>query len=181
MLPGVSLLFPQKCVLFGNLFCATHTNNLSDIAPSVARSGLPWHPLARLRTPSECLPPLTSGADVKEGGIRKVSHLPDLVLKFHVLFIYVFVFLGPHSRHREVPRPGVELELLPLAYSTATAAPDLSRICDLHHSSQQRQILNPLSEARDRTRDLMVPRHIRSCCTTTGTPDVSFSSSLFVA
>jgi len=29
--------------------------------------------------------------------------------------------------------------------------PDLSCICDLHHSSQQRWILNPLSEARDRT------------------------------
>ena len=33
----------------------------------------------------------------------------------------------------------------------ATAMQDLSRICDLHHSSQQRQIPNPLSEARDRT------------------------------
>ena len=28
------------------------------------------------------------------------------------------------------------------------------------HSSQQRQILNPLSEARDRTRNLMVPSRI---------------------
>ena len=37
------------------------------------------------------------------------------------------------------------------AYTTATATPDLSHICDLHHSSQQRQILNPLKEARDRT------------------------------
>jgi len=29
---------------------------------------------------------------------------------------------------------------------------DLSRICNLYHSSQQRQILNPLSEGRDGTR-----------------------------
>ena len=32
------------------------------------------------------------------------------------------------------------------------------------------QILNPLSKARDRTRNLMVPSQIRFCCTTTGTP-----------
>ena len=32
---------------------------------------------------------------------------------------------------------------------------DLSHLCDLHRSSQQRWILNPLSEARDRTYNLM--------------------------
>ena len=42
-----------------------------------------------------------------------------------------------------------------LAYARAT--PDLSHICTLHHSSQQRGILNPLSEARDQTRILMDP------------------------
>ena len=31
-------------------------------------------------------------------------------------------------------------------YTTATAMPDLSRVCDLHHSSQQHWILNLLSE-----------------------------------
>ena len=40
-------------------------------------------------------------------------------------------------------------------YTTATAAPDPSRIFDLHHSLQQRQILNPLSNARDWTYILM--------------------------
>ena len=51
----------------------------------------------------------------------------------------------------EVPRLGVELEL---AYTTATATPDLSCVCDLHHS-QQCWVLNPLSKARDRTHFLM--------------------------
>ena len=51
-----------------------------------------------------------------------------------------------------------------------TATPDLSHVCDLHHNSQQRQILNPLSEARDRTHNLVVPRCIRFHCFTTGTP-----------
>ena len=55
----------------------------------------------------------------------------------------------------EVPRLVVELELLLLAYTTATATSDLSCICNLHHSSWQHQILNPLSGAKDPTRILM--------------------------
>jgi len=49
----------------------------------------------------------------------------------------------------EIPRPGVESELQLLAYATVIATQDLSLICDLHHSSQQHLILDPLSEARD--------------------------------
>ena len=56
----------------------------------------------------------------------------------------------------EVPGPGDELEPQLLAYSTATATLDLSHIgnlvcaaCDLC------QILNPLSEARNRTHILI--------------------------
>ena len=49
----------------------------------------------------------------------------------------------------EVPRLGVDLELQPLAYATATAIPDPSHICDLHHSSGQHWIPNPLNKARD--------------------------------
>ena len=36
-------------------------------------------------------------------------------------------------------------------YTTATATQDLSRVCNLHRSSWQRWILNPLSEVRDQT------------------------------
>ena len=36
-------------------------------------------------------------------------------------------------------------------YATATAMLDPCHICDLNHSLRQHQILNPLSEARDRT------------------------------
>ena len=49
----------------------------------------------------------------------------------------------------------VKLELQLPAYTTATATWDPSCIFDLRCSSQQRQILNPLSEARDRTCILM--------------------------
>ena len=44
-------------------------------------------------------------------------------------------------------------------YTTATSDP--SCVCDLHHSSQQSRILNPLSEAKNRTCNLMVPSRIR--------------------
>ena len=43
----------------------------------------------------------------------------------------------------------------------ATATRDPSRVCNLHHSSRQRRIVNPLSKGRDRTRNLMVPSRIR--------------------
>jgi len=56
---------------------------------------------------------------------------------FVVVVVVVVFFLGPNLWHMEVPK-------LP-AYATAT--PDPSRVCDLHHSSWQHWILNPLSEA----------------------------------
>ena len=43
------------------------------------------------------------------------------------------------------------MELQLPAYAIATATPDSSRICSLHHSSRQCWILNPLSKARDQT------------------------------
>ena len=54
----------------------------------------------------------------------------------------------------EVSRLGIESELPLPAYTTSTQ--DLSGVCHLHHSSGQHQILNPLSEARDRTRNLVL-------------------------
>ena len=57
----------------------------------------------------------------------------------------------------EVPSLGVQLELQPLAYPTATAMPDPNHIGNLYHSSQQHQILNPLSEARDGTAPSWIP------------------------
>ena len=48
--------------------------------------------------------------------------------------------------------PG-QLQLL--AYTTATTTQDLNHVYNLHHRSQQYQILNPLNEARDQTYVLM--------------------------
>ena len=94
----------------------------------------------------------------------------------------------------DVARLGVKLELRLLVYATAKATWDLSHICDLHFSSWQCQIqamsaiytaangsaksLNQLSEARDGTRNLMVPSQIHFRCTTTGTPSSHFKRKL---
>ena len=83
------------------------------------------------------------------------------VLFCFVLFCFVF---------KEVPRLGIQTELQLPAYTTATAMPDPSRVCDLHYSSWQCRILNLLSEARDRTCNLMVPSRIHFCFAMTGTP-----------
>ena len=82
------------------------------------------------------------------------------LLHSHFWFFSFFLFLGPHPWHMEVPRLWVRMERQLPAYATATAMQDLSHICDLHHSSHQRQILNPLSKARDQTRNFMVSSRI---------------------
>ena len=73
---------------------------------------------------------------------------------------------GPHWPHMEVPRLGVQSPQ-PTPQPTAW---DPSCVCDLHHSSQQCQILNPLSKAGDQTCNLIVSSQICFHCTTTGTP-----------
>ena len=82
---------------------------------------------------------------------------------FLSFFLFFFVFLGPNPWHTEVPRLGVQSELQLPAYITATAMPEPSCICDLHHSSRQHWILNPLSEARHRTYVLMDASQLLCC------------------
>ena len=55
----------------------------------------------------------------------------------------------------EVPRLVAESELQLPAYTTATAMQDPSCDLNLHLSSRQHRILNPMTEARDRTCVLM--------------------------
>ena len=92
------------------------------------------------------------------------------MLKNAGFFCFCCCFCGMHLWHMDVRRLGVELELQLPASTTATATPHLSRICDLQHSSWQRWILDPLSEARDRTSILMDTSQICFHCATRGTP-----------
>ena len=79
------------------------------------------------------------------------------VFCIHLSFCFIlFIFLRPHLWHMEVPRLGVlKLELQLQAYATAMVMWEPSCICDLHHSLQQCQILNPLNKARGGTHILM--------------------------
>ena len=89
-------------------------------------------------------------------------------------YIYYFFFVFCLFRATPVANGGSQTRGLIRAVTAslhqAVAMPDPSPTCDLHHSPQQCQILNPLSESRDLTHNLMVPSQICFCCTMTGTP-----------
>ena len=61
------------------------------------------------------------------------------------------------------------MELQLPAYTTAPATPDWSRICELHQSSWKCWVLNPLSQARDRTPILLNTSRVRYYWATMGT------------
>ena len=80
--------------------------------------------------------------DIRPG----VGLLDYMVALYLFIYIYLFIFsLGLYLWHMEVPGIGVKSELKLLAYTTATAVPNLSHVFDLYHSLWQCQILNPLS------------------------------------
>ena len=89
---------------------------------------------------------------------------------FPSLFFFFFWLFRATPAACGGSQAGVLLELQLPAYDRTTETQDLTRICNLHHSSWQRWILNALSEARVRRRNLMVPSGIHFCCATTGTP-----------
>ena len=91
---------------------------------------------------------------------------------FFFFFFLSFCLLRATPVAYDVPQLGVESELQLPAYTTATATPDTSCICNLHHSSRQWPILNPLSKARDRTCILMDSSQVCFHWSTTGTPQV---------
>ena len=58
-------------------------------------------------------------------------------LSFFLPFFFFFFFFfwsEGYLQHMEVPRLGVKWELQVLAYTTATAMPDLSPVFDIYHS-----------------------------------------------
>ena len=74
---------------------------------------------------------------------------------FPLIYGNSFLFLGLHLWCMKVPRLWGKWVLQLPAYATAAALWDLSSVCNLCHSSQQQQILNALSEARDWNCSLM--------------------------
>ena len=73
-----------------------------------------------------------------------------LFFSFFFFFFFFFFLFRAVPVHAKVPRLQVRLELqLPLAWTTATAMPDLTHICDLCSHLWQHWILNSLNKARD--------------------------------
>ena len=97
---------------------------------------------------------------------KSLDH-PGFLLLVLVLFAFwgctcsIWKFLGQES-HQSYS-----------CWPTTTAMWDPRCICDLHHSSQQRWILNTLSKARDRTYILMDTSRISYLWATTGAPGSS--------
>ena len=96
-----------------------------------------------------------------EGYTKVVKRADFFFFCFFFCLFFKSFWWGAHSWHMEVPRLGVKSELQLPAYTTATEIQDLRCICDLHHSSQQCQILNPQPHGSCQ---------FHFCCTTTGTP-----------
>ena len=99
------------------------------------------------------------------------NHVARIFNTLFLFFFFFFVLLGLYLQHMEVPRLEVKLELRLPAYTTVTATWDPSHVCNLHHSSRQRQILNPLSKGRDQTHNLMDTSQVRYHWARTGIPN----------
>ena len=96
------------------------------------------------------------------------------VVNFFLSFFFFFFFFWLCPHHMVFFRVGVELGLWIPAYTIATAMPDPSHVCDLHHSSEQCWIPNPLSKAKDGICILMNFSQICFHWAMTGTPVVDF-------
>ena len=96
--------------------------------------------------------------------IFKLFESSTIMLFFFFFFFWLFR-AAPVAYESSQVR---ELELQLLAYATATQDP--SCVCNLHDSSRQRRILNPVSKARDLICNLVDTSWIHFCCATTGTP-----------
>ena len=104
------------------------------------------HTMAATRTTAVTVP--TLNLLCHEGKPRFPSFLTQKLFLFKNFFkscLNFCFFLRLHLQHIEFPGLGVESELQLPAYATATAMPDLSHVCNPHHSSRQHWIINPLS------------------------------------
>ena len=83
---------------------------------------------------------------------------------FYFVFVFVCLFRAAPVAYRgsqAMSRIRTVASSPHHSHTTATATPDLSHVCDPHHSSRQHWKLNPLSEARDQTCVLMDTSQIR--------------------
>ena len=94
----------------------------------------------------------------------------DIVNHPYLIFFFFWLFRATSAAYGGSQARGPSELQLPV-YTTATVMPDPSQICNLHHSSRQYQILNPLSNARVGTRILMDTSLVCFCWATMRTPN----------
>ena len=93
----------------------------------------------------------------------------DLLFILHVIFFFFFFFrAAPLAYGSSQARGWIGTAATGLCHSHSNAGSKLH--CDLHCSSQQLQILKPLSGARDGAWNLMDTSQIHYCWATMGTP-----------
>ena len=82
-------------------------------------------------------------------------------LKSYNRDFFFFVFFRALMAHgNPQARGSIKAVAAGLYHNHRTVGSELNRVCDLYHSSWQHQILNPLSEAMDRTCNLMDPSRV---------------------
>ena len=95
--------------------------------------------------------------------LRYSSHTMKFIFCFVLCFRAVLAAYGGFQARGRIGATATSL-----CHSHSNVESEL--VCDLHHSSRQHQISNPLSEARNRTRIFMDTRQIRFHFAMMGTP-----------
>ena len=80
-----------------------------------------------------------------------LSHFGTNTYQLYCMYVYVYVFLGPHLQRMEFRRLGSRIGAAAVSLCHSHSNTRLSHIFNLCHSSQQHQILNSLTKERDRT------------------------------
>ena len=85
------------------------------------------------------------------------------------LFIYLFMLFRALPMAYGSSQAGGQIRAAAASLYHSQSNMGSSRICNLHHSTQQHQILNPLIKGRNWTHVLMDTSQVRYCWATTGT------------
>ena len=95
------------------------------------------------------------------------------LIRVFLFFVFCFCLLSATPTAYRISQARGRIGAVGASLHHSHSNARLSQICNLHHSSQQCQILKPLSEARDLTCNFIVPSWIRFHCAMTGTPALS--------
>ena len=115
---------------------------------------------------------LLGGKWIRSGGGGRVRNQTDLRSPYSLIYLFTYFFLlfraSPAAYGGSQARGRIGAIAASNSHSHSNAR------SDLYHSSRQPGILSPLGEARNQTRNLMVPGWICFSCAIMETPTVQF-------